>query len=47
MSAKPNNPEKDMLTPFLLITWGLGALAIFLPAQFQALWRILSVGESK
>ena len=41
MSAKLNNPEKDMLIPFFLltflITWGLGALAIFLPAQFQAL----------
>ena len=37
-----NNQQKDSLIPFFLltflITWGLGALAIFLPAQFQALF---------
>ncbi len=40
-SAKLNNHKKDSLTSFFLltffITWGIGALAIFLPVQFQAL----------
>lgn len=45
-SLKLNNYKKDSLTPFFLltffITWGIGALAIFLPAQFQALVGELS-----
>ena len=41
MPKNLNNQQKDSLIPFFLltflITWGLGALAIFLPVQFQAL----------
>jgi hypothetical protein len=41
ISAKSNHQQRDLLLPFFLltflITWGLGALAIFLPVQFQAL----------
>jgi membrane protease YdiL (CAAX protease family) len=41
MSTELNYGQKDSLIPFFLltflITWGLGALAIFLPVQFQAL----------
>lgn len=41
MTTILKNRQKDSLTPFFLltflITWGLGALAIFLPVQFQAL----------
>jgi membrane protease YdiL (CAAX protease family) len=41
MFTKSNHQQKDSLLPFFLltflITWGLGALAIFLPAQLQAL----------
>jgi len=41
MSTKSNHQQKDSLLPFFLltflITWGIGALAIFLPAQLQAL----------
>jgi hypothetical protein len=40
------NQEKDSLTSFFtltfLVTWGLGALAIFLPTQFQALFGDLT-----
>jgi membrane protease YdiL (CAAX protease family) len=46
MSAKLNNQQKDSLVSFFLltflITWGLGALAIFLPAQFQAIFGELT-----
>lgn len=46
MSTELNHQKKDMLIPFFLltffITWGLGALAIFLPAQFQALFGELT-----
>jgi hypothetical protein len=46
MSAELNHQQKDSLIPFFLltflITWGLGALAIFLPAQFQALFGELT-----
>jgi len=46
MSAKLNRQQKDSLIPFFLltflITWGLGALAIFLPMQFQALFGELT-----
>jgi uncharacterized protein len=46
MSAELNHRQKDSLIPFFLltflITWGLGALAIFLPAQFQALFGELT-----
>jgi hypothetical protein len=38
--------HKDMLAPFFiltfLITWGLGALAIFLPVQFQTIFGDLT-----
>ncbi len=41
MSTNLNNQQKKSLIPFLLlaflITWGIGAFAIFLPAQFQVL----------
>jgi len=41
MSSESNYGQKESLIPFFLltflITWGLGAFAIFLPAQFQAL----------
>ena len=41
MPNELNNQQKNSLIPFFLftffITWGIGALAIFLPAQFQAL----------
>lgn len=40
MSTSSNRRERDTLFPFFiitfLITWGIGALAIFLPAQLQA-----------
>jgi hypothetical protein len=46
MPADINRKRKDSLTPFFLltflITWGLGALAIFLPAQFQAIFGELT-----
>jgi len=46
MSAKSNHQQRDSLLPFFLltflITWGLGALAIFLPTQFQALFGELT-----
>jgi len=46
MSTKLNSQQKDSLIPFFLltflITWGFGALAIFLPAQFQALFGELT-----
>jgi membrane protease YdiL (CAAX protease family) len=46
MSTKLNNQPEDSLIPFFLltflITWGFGALAIFLPAQFQALFGELT-----
>jgi len=46
MSTELNHREKDSLIPFFLltflITWGLGALAIFLPAQFQSLFGELT-----
>jgi len=41
MLTKLHHQHKDTLIPFFLltflITWGIGVLAIFLPAQFQAL----------
>jgi membrane protease YdiL (CAAX protease family) len=41
MSTKSIIQQRDLLIPFFLltflITWGLGAFAIFLPTQFQAL----------
>ena len=41
MSTNLNNQQKKSLLPFILltflITWGIGALAIFLPVQFQVL----------
>ena len=41
MSTNLNNQQKKTLIPFLLltflITWGIGAFAIFLPAQFLVL----------
>jgi hypothetical protein len=46
MSTELNHRQKDLLIPFFvltfLITWGLGALAIFLPAQFQSLFGELT-----
>jgi len=46
MPTTLNNQQKDLLIPFFLltflITWGFGALAIFLPAQFQALFGELT-----
>ncbi len=46
MSSTLNDHQRDSLLPFFLltflITWGIGALAIFLPAQFQALVGELS-----
>ena len=46
MFTNLNNQQKDSLTSFFLltflITWGLGALAIFLPAQFQVLFGELT-----
>jgi membrane protease YdiL (CAAX protease family) len=46
MSTKLKNQQKDSLILFFLltflITWGFGALAIFLPAQFQALFGELT-----
>lgn len=46
MSVKPINPNGDSIFSFFLltflITWGLGALAIFLPLQFQALFGELT-----
>jgi uncharacterized protein len=46
MSTELNHQKKDTLTPFFLLTflltWGLGALAIFLPSQFQALFGELT-----
>jgi uncharacterized protein len=46
MSVKSNEQHRDLLIPFFLITflitWGIGAFAIFLPAQFQALVGELS-----
>ena len=46
MPADLNNQQKDSLIPFFLltflITWGLGAFAIFFPAQFQALFGELT-----
>jgi hypothetical protein len=41
MSTRSNEQHRDLLIPFFLlaflITWGIGVLAIFLPAQLQAL----------
>lgn len=46
MSTQSNNQRTDSLLSFFLltflITWGFGALAIFLPAQFQALFGELT-----
>jgi uncharacterized protein len=46
ISAKSNHQQRDSLLPFFLltflITWGLGALAIFLPLQFQRLFGELT-----
>lgn len=46
MSTNLNNQQKNSLTNFFLltflITWGLGAFAIFLPAQFQILFGELT-----
>lgn len=42
MPISPSHPQKGSTIPFFLITfgitWGLGAFAIFLPTQFQALF---------
>ena len=46
MTTILKNQQKDSLIPFFLltflITWGIGALAIFLPSQFRALVGELS-----
>lgn len=46
MPANLNNQQKGSLPTFFLltflITWGLGALAIFLPAQFETLFGELT-----
>ena len=46
MVTKSSHTKKEMLPSFFvltfLITWGLGALAIFMPAQFQRLFGELT-----
>jgi membrane protease YdiL (CAAX protease family) len=46
MYTELHHRQKDSLIPFFiitfLITWGLGALAVFQPAQFQALFGELT-----
>ncbi len=46
MSIDSPHPPKDSLISFFIITyaitWGIGAIAIFFPIQFQALFGELS-----